>query len=242
MTTTTGTAPFGETTLAEPPVRGRPLTATATATELMNRIYRRQRHIYDITRKWFLLGRDRLIDDLRPGPGAAVLEIGCGTGRNLIVAALRYPNARFFGVDVSTHMLTSAIEAIGQAGLSGRVRVAHADATAFDPGMLFGTPRFERIMISYSLSMMPGWHAALDLALSQLTRGGSLHVVDFGGQERLPRWFRTVLRIWLARFHVRPLDVLEERLAYLAARAGATLAVERPYRGYAQYAVVKASG
>ena len=30
----------------------------------MDRIYRHQRHIYDPTRKYYLLGRDRLIDGL----------------------------------------------------------------------------------------------------------------------------------------------------------------------------------
>ena len=30
----------------------------------MDRIYRRQRHVYDLTRKYYLLGRDRLIDRL----------------------------------------------------------------------------------------------------------------------------------------------------------------------------------
>ena len=81
----------------------------------MNRMYRRQRHIYDGTRRYYLLGRDQLIADLRPGAGANVLEIGCGTGRNLVLAARRYPDARFFGIDVSTEMLTSAISAISRA-------------------------------------------------------------------------------------------------------------------------------
>ena len=53
------------------------------ATNRMNRMYRRQRHIYDGTRRYYLLGRDRLISGLKPAPGASVLEIGCGTGRNL---------------------------------------------------------------------------------------------------------------------------------------------------------------
>ncbi len=48
---------------------------------LMDRVYRRQRHFYDATRKYYLLGRDPMIAGLKPPPGAAVLEIGCGTGR-----------------------------------------------------------------------------------------------------------------------------------------------------------------
>ena len=89
--------------------------AATGAMELMNRTYRHQRHIYDLTRKYFLLGRDRLIAGLDAYPGARVLEIGCGTGRNLIAAARRFPDARLFGVDISTEMLNSAAAAIARA-------------------------------------------------------------------------------------------------------------------------------
>jgi S-adenosylmethionine-diacylgycerolhomoserine-N-methlytransferase len=208
---------------------------TVASTALMNRIYRRQRHIYDATRKYFLLGRDLLIARLAPEGAACVLEIGCGTGRNLILAAQRYPDARFFGIDVSTEMLTSAIEAIARAGLSSRIHVAHADATAFDPGRLFGKAQFDRVFISYSLSMIPAWRAVLDSAIARLAPGGELHIVDFGGQEGLPRWFRSVLRRWLALFHVAPRDDFEQTLASTH-RLGATFVIERPYRDYAQYA------
>ena len=73
----------------------------AEATDRMNRMYRRQRHIYDGTRRYYLLGRDQLISGLKPAPGASVLEIGCGTGRNLVLAARLHPDAQFFGLDVS---------------------------------------------------------------------------------------------------------------------------------------------
>src|ERR1700724_1086877 len=129
----------------------------AEATSRMNRMYRRQRHIYDGTRRYYLLGRDQLIAGLRPAVGATVLEIGSGTGRNLLRAPGQYPAAKFFGIDVSTEMLTSAIAAITRGGLQGRIRVAHGDATAFDPRAIFGTPSFDHVMISYSLSMIPDW-------------------------------------------------------------------------------------
>jgi S-adenosylmethionine-diacylgycerolhomoserine-N-methlytransferase len=217
------------------------VTAAAN-TALMNRIYRRQRHIYNATRKYFLLGRDRVIDRLDARTAHRVLEIGCGTGRNLVLAAERYPGAIFFGIDISTEMLNSAIAAIGAAGLSSRVRVAHADAVTFDPQRLFGTPRFDRIFISYSLSMIPGWRTVLDLAVVSLAPGGELHVVDFGGQARLPRSLRTTLRWWLSLFHVTPRDRLELELDARARRCGATVRTERPYRDYAFYAVLKRPG
>jgi S-adenosylmethionine-diacylgycerolhomoserine-N-methlytransferase len=208
------------------------------ATRLMNRMYRRQRHIYDATRRYYLLGRDQLIAGLRPAAGATVLEIGTGTGRNLIQAAKHYPQAKFFGIDVSTEMLTSAITAITRNGLKGRIRVAHGDATAFDPQALFGLPSFDRVMISYSLSMIPNWQAVLERAASSLKDGGSLHIVDFGDQQGLPRIARSLLRRWLLMFDVTPRDDLEGALKQLADGRGARLTFERPFRGYAQYAVL----
>lgn len=218
------------------------MSEAAINTVLMDRIYRRQHHIYDLTRKYYLLGRDQLIDGLRPNSGDAVLEIGCGTGRNLTIAAKHYPAARFYGVDVSTVMLTRAIDSLGRAGLSNRVRVAHGDATSFDPERLFGRKAFDRIFISYSVSMIPDWNGAIDRAVALLAPGGELHIVDFGGQSELPSFFRTLLRRWLKAFHVTPRDGLERWLAGCARRSGAMLMISRPYRDYTQYAVLRMPG
>jgi S-adenosylmethionine-diacylgycerolhomoserine-N-methlytransferase len=210
----------------------------AGATHRMNRMYRRQRHIYDGTRRFYLLGRDQLISGLRPAPGASVLEIGCGTGRNLVRAAQLYPGARFFGIDVSTEMLTSAISAISRRGLADRVRVAHGDGTAFDPRNLFGIASFDHVLISYSLSMIPDWRRVLEAAASRLKPSGRLHIVDFGSQERLPGFARALLRQWLGLFDVTPRDELQRTLSALADSAGADLRFERPFRDYAQCAVL----
>src|SRR4051812_1323170 len=107
---------------------------------LMDRVYRRQRHFYDFTRKYYLLGRDRLIEELAPPPGGRVLEIGCGTARNLIAAARAWPEARFYGIDISWQMLETARQEVSRAGLAHRITLARADATAFDPARLFGVP------------------------------------------------------------------------------------------------------
>ncbi len=86
------------------------------AAALMDRMYRRQRHIYDLSRKFYLLGRDEAIARLRPAPGDKVLEIACGTGRNLIQLARAYPEARLFGLDVSREMLATAAASTARAG------------------------------------------------------------------------------------------------------------------------------
>jgi S-adenosylmethionine-diacylgycerolhomoserine-N-methlytransferase len=205
---------------------------------LMDGVYRHQRHVYDLTRKYYLLGRDRLIEGLGVPPGGTVLELGCGTGRNLIQAARRYPDARFFGIDISQPMLETAAAAVARQGFSGRTALAKGDATAFDASVLFGQPAFDRIFISYALSMIPGWERTIPTALAALAPGGSLHIVDFGQQDGLPRWFRSGLRAWLAKFHVEPRDSLREVLESECQRTGASLSFETLYRGYAVRAVV----
>lgn len=210
----------------------------ASHAELMDGVYRWQRHIYDLTRKYYLLGRDRLIDGLDVPVGGTVLELGCGTGRNIILAARRYPDARFFGLDISAEMLETASTAIAREGLLDRVTLAQGDATAFDARALFGRVGFDRVFVSYSLSMIPGWEKTVSAALAALSPSGSLHVVDFGQQEGLPRWFRTLLRGWLRKFHVAPRSTLREVLESESRRTGATFRFRTLYRGYAWLGVV----
>ncbi|HEX2886171.1 class I SAM-dependent methyltransferase [Vineibacter terrae] len=208
---------------------------------LMDRMYRHQRHVYDASRKYYLLGRDHLIARLQPAPGATVLEIGSGTGRNLIAAARRYPHARFHGLDVSSAMLATARRNVARAGLSSRIRLVEADATTFDPAVCCGAARFDRVFISYSLSMIPAWRDVVDGVPRLLAPGGALHVVDFGDQARLPRWLRQGLRRWLALFDVTPCDDLPALLRAVAARSNLSVSVEPLYRGYARYAVMHSS-
>ena len=199
----------------------------------MDAIYRRQRFIYNLTRKYYLLGRDRLIAELDVPANGTVLEVGCGTGRNLIKVARRYPDARLYGLDISEAMLETARTAIARAGLSARISLAQGDATDFDANVLFGRPHFERVYFSYTLSMIPDWRAALDMASRAVAADGALHVVDFGQQERLPRVFRNGLHRWLAKFDVTPVKDLAAALSASAKQHNAQLAFTPRYRGYA---------
>jgi S-adenosylmethionine-diacylgycerolhomoserine-N-methlytransferase len=205
---------------------------------LMDRMYRRQRHIYDATRKYYLLGRDDAIAALAPRPGETVLEIGCGTGRNLIAVARRFPEAAVCGLDVSSEMLTTARAAISRAGFDGRVALAQGDAADFDPLELFGRAAFDRVLVSYALSMIPPWREALAQAIDVVAEGGALEIVDFGDQSGLPRFFRAGLRRWLAAFEVTPRDALAAELAALAEPHGARAQTFALYRGYAVRATV----
>src|SRR5690606_10200722 len=150
-------------------------------------------------------------------------EVGCGTARNLILAARRYPEVAAYGFDISPVMLDTARRNIARARLSERIVVAEGDAARWSAVALLGVAGFERIFISYALSMIPPWREALESAYQGLVPGGELHVVDFGQQERLPRWFRRGLHAWLAQFSVMPRADLIDELAALAQRHGAIL-------------------
>jgi S-adenosylmethionine-diacylgycerolhomoserine-N-methlytransferase len=126
-----------------------PTTTHSDHSRLMDRVYRRQRHIYDLTRKYYLLGRDRMIYGLDIAEGQSLLEVGCGTGRNLMVVSKHYPMTRLFGLDISSEMLATARGKL--AGLPNEVTLRELDASRFVPAD-FDEAGFDRIMISYALS------------------------------------------------------------------------------------------
>jgi S-adenosylmethionine-diacylgycerolhomoserine-N-methlytransferase len=211
---------------------------SGSAAESMDRIYRYQRFIYDATRRYFLLGRDTLIDGLAPPEGATVVEVGCGTARNLIRIAERYPSVRLYGVDVSAMMLDMASRRVAAAGLAHRIRLGQADATTLELGSLFGIDRADRLVFSYVLSMIPAWGEALETAANRLQMQGSLHVVDFGDCEGWPVPVRSALNAWLARFSVAPRRDLTVALRNVAGRHNLGCFHTSLYRGYATYGVL----
>ncbi|MFQ6161602.1 class I SAM-dependent methyltransferase [Sinorhizobium meliloti] len=212
-------------------------TANESQAHLMDRMYRYQRYIYDFTRKYYLFGRDTLIRELNPPPGASVLEVGCGTGRNLAVLGELYPGARLFGLDISAEMLATAKAKLRRQNRADAV-LRVADATNFTAAS-FDQEGFDRIVISYALSMVPEWEKAVDAAIAALKPGGSLHIVDFGQQEGWPAGFRRLLQAWLGRFHVTPRESLFDAMRKRAERDGAALEVRSLGRDYAWLAVYR---
>ncbi|MFO1090991.1 MAG: class I SAM-dependent methyltransferase [Hyphomicrobiales bacterium] len=207
----------------------------------MDGIYRYQRHLYDATRRYYLFGRDEMLAGLLPPHGGTVLEIGCGTGRNLIQVARRTPDARFFGFDLSAEMLKTANLSVKRAHLGDRIQVRQGDAVSFDGASLFGRPTFDRVYFSYTLSMIPDWRSALRQGFRHVARGGSLHVVDFGQCENLPQSFKAGLFRWLDAFHVTPRAELFDAMSALAQETGSRADCEPLYRGYAWHGVVTRS-
>jgi len=171
--------------------------------QAMDNMYRYQRYIYDFTRKYYLFGRDTLIHRMEVQPNERVLEIGCGTARNLLSLAKRYPHAHYYGLDASNEMLVTAQQKLEKTRFADQIILKQCLAEELDYQQTFDLEQpFDKVFFSYALSMIPPWQQALETGLKNLKSGGELHIVDFSDQRDLPSWFRFILQRWLALFGV----------------------------------------
>jgi S-adenosylmethionine-diacylgycerolhomoserine-N-methlytransferase len=177
--------------------------------------YRWHASIYDHTRWAFLFGRPALVRRVAAhlAMPQRILEIGCGTGSNLLTLAHHFPKARILGLDLSRDMLDRARAKVRHLG--GRVGLLHR---AYDAPVAVGGG-FDLIVLSYSLSMMnPGYEEVLRLCCEDLGARGLIAVVDF--HETRHAWFRR----WMGLHHVRMegqvLHALKEGFEPLETRVG----------------------
>lgn len=163
-----------------------------TALPALQHYYRRHAPLYDFTRWSFLFGRRRLIGALPALPARPrILEVGCGTGSNLVCLQRRFPRARITGIDLSPAMLRRA-EAKFES--SAGVQLIHG---TYGDGRHAAGP-YDLILCSYSLTMTgPRREAVVRQIARDLAPGGCLCAVDFHDTPSL--WFQR----WMNRNHVR---------------------------------------
>lgn len=204
----------------------------STAFEKMDKMYRHQRYFYDFTRKYYLLGRDNLIAEMDIQDNQNVLEIGCGTGRNLDILAKNHPNTNFFGLDASAAMLETAQTKITKSGFENiSLKKALADDFSFGETFELENP-FDAIFFSYSISMIPTWKESIANALKNIKSENSIYIVDFYDQRDLPKWFQKVLKIWLKQFHVKYPAQLVPHFEDLERKNLGKLTVNSIYKSY----------
>lgn len=217
---------------------------TADQAAAMDRMYRLTRHVYDVTRAYYLLGRDRLLDKVRTGPTTATLEVGCGTARNLVRLARRREPGLLYGLDASHEMLVTAEQSVRRSLGGGTTAVPivlrQGLAEQLDARRTFGRDApFDTIFFSYCLSMVPTWPGAIEAALANLRPGGELLIVDFWDQKELPGLFAAALKRWLALFHVHYRPEVHDALVDLGASGRAEVEFESVARRYAYIATVR---
>lgn len=171
----------------------------------MEKYYRWHAPVYDITRWTFLFGRRRLIrlamHDSQP---SSILEIGCGTGFNLLRIGSSYPERNLTGLDASVAMLQRCRRKLDRAGISATLLNQLYDET------YSSNPKPDLIIFSYSLCMInPGWEQALDLAFRDLRPEGVIAMVDF--HDSSVGWFRNWMKINHVTMNGQLLPALRER-------------------------------
>jgi S-adenosylmethionine-diacylgycerolhomoserine-N-methlytransferase len=157
--------------------------------------YRWHAKFYDITRWAFLFGRRGLIATVadQVKKPTRILEIGCGTGKNLVALAGAFPEAKITGLDLSADMLDCARARI--APFADRIELLHRP---YDGPVASEDGKFDLIVISYALSMInPGFDEVIRLCRGDLRENGVIAVVDF--HETRWTWFRK----WMGVNHVR---------------------------------------
>jgi S-adenosylmethionine-diacylgycerolhomoserine-N-methlytransferase len=204
-------------------LRGQPKRGSHA--ERLAAFYGPQARQYDAFRERLLHGRAEMIDALASAlaagrgtlDGAHVVELGGGTGRNLL----------FFGARLDRLGQVDLVDLCGPLLAEARLRfadrpsvhVTEADACTWQPD----TP-VDAVYFSYALTMIPDWRAALDNAIAMLKPGGVLGVVDFyvsaakpaPGLVRHGPFARRFWPRWFAHDGVKPkpehLDALRQRL------------------------------
>lgn len=117
--------------------------------------------------------RNRAVKRLALKPGDNVLEVGCGTGRNLspLVRAVG-AEGRVYGVDLSEGMLAKAKALCDRSGWSN-VTLIRSDAASYTvPELVDG------VIFSLSYAVIPHHREVLRHAWNQLRAGGYLVIMD----------------------------------------------------------------
>ncbi len=171
----------------------------------MERYYRLHAPVYDLTRWTFLFGRSDILHRVaEQGSAERILEVGCGTGRNLAELGRLFPQARITGLDVSSSMLKLARKRVAPFGK--RVELVRQ---RYDKP-LHPSPTYNLVLFSYSLTMFnPGFETAIEAASRDLAPGGRVAVVDFHDSNW--SWFERWVEFNNVRVNGQVRPLLQER-------------------------------
>jgi len=138
------------------------------------------------------IGNPHLIGPLQAGE--TVLDIGCGAGMDLMLAARRIgPNGKAIGIDMTPEMRDRARSAAEILGL-GQVEVVEGDATSLP----LPDASVDVVISNGVLNLVPEKEEAFADIVRILRPGGRLHLADIAVQAPLSEDIRRNVDLWTA--------------------------------------------
>jgi len=179
--------------------------------------YSRSAPMYDQTAGMTYLGALwKLLPRVRLGPGPAVLDLGCGTGINLLEAA-RVLGAcrRLVGVDLAPGMIDEARRKAQAAGVPATFAVGDAEHLELPDAS------FDLVICNSVYHWFPDRQRAV-AEISRVLRPGGQALVNCVADPGFHEWARVVDEVWSRLFHEQrawlpPLPTPGELMAHLLA-------------------------
>jgi demethylmenaquinone methyltransferase/2-methoxy-6-polyprenyl-1,4-benzoquinol methylase len=175
--------------------------------------------------------RQKTVDALRLSEGDRVVEIGCGTGRNLPLLERAVGGAgTIIAVDASAAMLARARKRIARHGWAN-VELVHADAAsyAFPSGI-------DGVISTYTMVVIAEYDRVIERACRALTAGKRIAVLD----QKLPSG-RAARLVPLVDVLSRPIEysqmVGERRVWESVRRHAGNVRIDEFYFGFVYLAV-----
>ena len=151
-----------------------------------------------------------------------MVDLGCGTGRNLpLLTNAVGPQGRVIGVDLTSAMLRAAERRI-RAHQWTNVELVEADAAVYE-----FPPETDGVVSTFAVTLAPGYDQILHRAAGALASGGRLAIMDLKLPERWPSWL-----VRVAAWANRPYGVtiaLGERCPWESVRRYTNEVVFREY-------------
>ncbi|MBT8192059.1 MAG: methyltransferase domain-containing protein [Acidimicrobiia bacterium] len=154
----------------------------------VRRLYDRVAPFYDLLTapyRWIGAGRiaDQAIHQLQLRPGDTVVDLGTGTGRNLVALSKAVgPDGDVVGVDLSPEMLSRADARITDHHLTN-VELVETDIATYQP------PSETRAVIAtYAIEMLPNYDDVIARLVDRMPDQGRIAVLGLRDPDNWPEW------------------------------------------------------
>jgi len=153
----------------------------------LEKFYGIQSKFYDATRWMFLLNRKKALSLLTFNKKDKILDLACGTGLNIKYLLKKVNPFNILGIDYSNSMLEKARKNYPN------VKFIQGDVSKYK-----FKNKFDKIVCTYSLSMIENWEVTIRNARKHLKKDGIFLILDFHRWHGIIKPAYPLFRWWLS--------------------------------------------